>query len=174
MYRIMIVDDEEQILRALGRILKRNGEWEFETYSRPDDALKRIQTTPFDLILSDYRMPGMNGVEFLTEVKKFQPDSARLILSGQADLGGLLGAINEAEIFRFIDKPWDDYDLITTMKQALVHRDMVLTNRMLADQVRQQQASIDLQRKELERLEASSPGLTKVNWGPNGEIILEE
>lgn len=174
MRRLMIVDDEDNVLTALQRVCRRQPDWEVETCNDPQAALKYAQASNFDLFLSDYRMPEMNGVQFLTEVKKIQPDAMRLILSGQTDREGMLGAINKAQIYRFIDKPWQDYDLLTTLQQALSFRDISLENRILANQVREQQRELMLRKMALQRYKTSHPDLFKIEWTPDGSIILDE
>ena len=173
MYRIMIVDDELNILNSLNRVLKRKKEWEIETYENVADALKRVQTMTFELVISDYKMPGMDGVEFLNEVKTFQPDAMRVILSGFTEMEALLDAINRAEIFRYICKPWDDHDLIGTITQALEYREVLVENRRLADQVRQQQEELRNRKSELERLAEEHPALVELNWAADGSIIVD-
>jgi response regulator RpfG family c-di-GMP phosphodiesterase len=116
----------------------------------------------------------MDGVAFLKAMREIQPDAVRFILSGFADLGGLIGAINEARIHRFISKPWDDYALIADIRQALEFRNLQIENQRLADQVRHQQGLISHQELELARLEAESPGITKVRRRADGGILLEE
>jgi DNA-binding NtrC family response regulator len=173
MNRIMVVDDEDNILRALRRVLSGNDQ-DVELFSNPHEALRRVQVAIFDLIISDYRMPDMDGVHFLCEVKKLQPESMRIIISGHADMQGLLGAINEAEIFRFVRKPWDDYDLQATVQNALLHRSVLVENRRLADQVRRQREILHRQSAAIRKLETRYPGLTKVNWGVDGSVVMEE
>ncbi|MDH3689303.1 MAG: response regulator, partial [Gammaproteobacteria bacterium] len=90
------------------------------------------------------------------------------------DLEALLAAINQAEIYRFISKPWKDYELKATLSQALVHRAVLLENKRLADQVRAQQTQLVEQHKILEKLETESPGITRVRWAEDGSIILGE
>ncbi len=174
MYRIMLVDDEERILKALSRVLGRNKTMEIELFTAPESALKRAQTAVFDLVLSDYRMPQMDGVVFLTQLKMIQPESMRIIISGHADLNGLLEAINQAEIYRFISKPWDDYELRETVEKALAIRDLTVENRRLADQVRRQREEIERHRRIIERIEVLHPELMNVNWGEDGSIFLDE
>ncbi len=173
MHRIMIVDDEINVLNALRRMLVANG-FEAEIFSNPGEALRRAQTANFDLVISDYRMPDMDGIRFLKEMKRLQPDTMRLILSGHADLEGLIGAVNEAEVFRFISKPWYDPDFIMCTRQALEYRDVLIENRRLADTVRSQRAELDLQRTALQKLESEYPELIKVNWAEDGSIMLGE
>jgi two-component system, probable response regulator PhcQ len=119
-------------------------------------------------------MPEMTGVELLTEIKELQPDAMRLILSGYTDLTALLDAINRAEIYRFICKPWMEYEILVTLKQALTHRDMLLENKHLSDQVRQQQQELNRRKQMLENFAVAHPTLVDVNWGPDGSITLDE
>ena len=174
MNRIMIVDDEPNILNSLRRVLKRQEDWEIEVFDNVDDALKRAQTMTFEMVISDYRMPGMDGVEFLNAVRKFQPDAMRIILSGFTELQALLDAINEAEIYRYICKPWDDHELIATIGRALAHREVLVENRHLADQVRQQQEELDKRKSALEKLAEKNPALVHIDWADDGSIIVDE
>ncbi|MDA8094438.1 MAG: response regulator [Betaproteobacteria bacterium] len=180
MHRIMLVDDETNILHALRRALPHELHYEgaafpitMEAFSEPEAALQRATETAFDAVISDYRMPAMNGVEFLTGLKTIQPQIARIILSGYADLQALVGAINEAQIFRFIAKPWSDYELKSALAQALAYRAVTLENQRLADEVRVQRGQLSRQAMELRRLEEEHPGITRVNWGPDGSILVE-
>lgn len=178
--RILLVDDEPNILSALQRLLRhglrgdgRPG-YPIEIFSDPLAALARARETSFALAISDYRMPRMSGVEFLTELRIVQPDCARIILSGYTDLNALIAAINEAEISRFISKPWTDYDLLCTVRQVLRIRELATENQRLADQVRVQQGQISAHEAELRRLERLEPGITHVVWGEDGSFILED
>ncbi|MDD5330694.1 MAG: response regulator [Sulfuricella sp.] len=182
MYRIMLVDDEPNILSALRRLFAAQSfldsddfKFQVETFDSPLQALQRADDgAAFDLVISDYRMPGMDGVAFLKAFKKIQPNAERLILSGYADLEALVGAINEAHIFRFIAKPWHEFELKSAVAQALAHHDLLLDNQRLADQVRMQRGVISKQELALRRLEQDSPGITKVHWGADGSVILDE
>ena len=174
MYRILLLDDEENIVNSLKRSLRKISDWEIETFTSGAEALRRANSSSFDLYISDFRMPEMNGVEFLTEVKKIQPNSARIILSGYTDLKALVGAINEAEIFRFINKPWNDYEIILTIEQALKYKDMLTENLYLANQVREQNEKLNENEKLLTKLEEHSPGITQVNWSDDGSITIDD
>lgn len=131
MYRILIVDDEQNVLNALRREL--HGEYEIEAFDKPVEALERAQQAHFDLVIADYQMPVINGIEFLKQFGKLQPDAARLVLSGEADFGAVAGALNEAHIYRFVAKPWDSTELAVTLAQALAHRATLQDNRRLAE-----------------------------------------
>ncbi len=180
MTRIMLVDDEENVLRALRRALhvptvSEDAFYIVEMFTSPQQALARAaEGMLFDIVISDYRMPGMDGVAFLKAFREIQPDAVRFILSGYADLSGLIGAINEARIHRFIAKPWDDYALLADIQQALEFKALQIENRLLADQVREQQGLISRQELELARLEAETPGITKVRRREDGGILLDD
>lgn len=172
MYRIMLVDDEPNVLRALVRLLT-GPRYAIETFDSAEAALQRAQAATFDLVLSDYRMPGMDGVAFLTRFRAIQPDTMRLILSGHTDWQALLAAINQAEIYRFLPKPWDGDDLKLTIERALEHRAMLLENRRLAEEVRRQQAQLSQQEAALRELERTNPELARVTWGEDGSVLLD-
>ena len=182
MSRILIVDDDDKILSALRRVLSITpctaGDVTFrirvDTFDSPEEALEKARHTAYDLVISDYRMPVMNGVQFLKAFREIQPDTARLILSGYTDLNGLIGAINEAGISRFIAKPWNDYELVSTIGQVLALRDLTLENQRLADQARLGMGVISEEEIERKRLEADEPGITHVCWGPDGSVLLDE
>ena len=104
-------------------------ELETEAFASPVAALARARVAAFDVILSDYRMPGMDGVEFLRRARELQPDAARLILSGHADRDAIERAFDEVRIYRFIAKPWNDAVLVSAIAEALNHRDLLLEQR---------------------------------------------
>ncbi|OMH25897.1 response regulator [Motiliproteus sp. MSK22-1] len=173
MNRVMIVDDEPGVLNSLKRAL-RGESWVLMTYSDPEEALNVAAKEVISLVISDYRMPQMDGVTFLKEFKAIQPESFRMVLSGQADMAAVLSAINEAEIYRFVTKPWNNDDLKISIDTALKHRDILMENQRLADLVRKQQIQLDYQKTELDRLETECPGITQVNWDSDGCIILND
>jgi len=115
MYRVLLVDDEPNILSALRRSLSAidarqlDGEaLHFEMFTSPEAAISRSDEQDFDLVISDYRMPSMNGVEFLARIMELQPSVPRVIISGYADREAIIAAVNTVHLARFIEKPWDD------------------------------------------------------------------
>ena len=169
--KILLVDDEVNVLRALSRLLRA---YPLTTATSGEEALLLANEVIFDLVISDYRMPGMDGVTFLTQFRRIQPDSIRMILTGYADLEGLQHAINDAEVFRFINKPWSNLEISHAVEKGLEHKRIMQENQALADQVRRQQALLNEQEAILKALEEEEPGITHVNWGPDGSIILDE
>lgn len=177
MRKILLVDDETNILHALRRTLTRafaGQDVRIELFDDPRAALERAAETVFDLVISDYRMPTMDGVTFLKAFRELQPDSVRLILSGTTDFDILVSAINEAEIQRYLIKPWADEEVVDTVRTALEKRAQTLEDRRLADEMRLQQGGITVEELELRRLEEQEPGITKVKWGPDGSVLLDE
>ncbi len=116
--RILLVDDEPHVTRNLAIGLRRKP-WEVETAASGYEGLERMREEPFDVVVSDERMPGMAGSEFLTRVAAEFPDTVRIILSGQASLDATIRAINEAGIFRFLTKPCTPEDWIACLEAAI-------------------------------------------------------
>lgn len=173
--RILLVDDEESICKALVRQLRavdRAGEppYRIEWYVDPNAALQRAREAAFDIALSDYRMPGMDGVAFLNAFRALQPACARLILSGQTDLAGLVRAINEAGISRFLAKPWSEAELVLAVESALRDRLLMLENHLLADEMRALRGCLTSHEAELRRLEREHPGITRARWSSEGAL----
>ncbi|MGZ5790150.1 MAG: response regulator [Burkholderiaceae bacterium] len=176
MRRILLVDDEINVLRALQRALRQSAfdeKLQIEIHTDTQQALARSSEVAFDIVISDYRMPEMNGVEFLTAFKQIQPDTVRLMLSASTEFNILMDAINQSEVFRYITKPWQDEELQETILLALARRDQALEELRLFDQLRLQFGEMTPQELEAKRLEAEEPGITKVNWGPDGSVHLE-
>ncbi len=139
-HRILLVDDEQPILNAVRRELSTpplgHFYYEIEAFSNPVKALERSREQEFEVVLSDCRMPEMDGLEFLKAFAKLQPDCARVVLSGQTDFDALVRMINETHIFRFIPKPWSSYFLKSTIAQAVEFRLAHVENRRMAKQLR--------------------------------------
>jgi response regulator RpfG family c-di-GMP phosphodiesterase len=139
-YRILLVDDEPEVLNALRRELSSpplgHNHYAIETFTSAEEALECARSQPFDLAISDFLMPGMDGLEFLREFAQIRPDAVRILISGRADNETIRAAINDTHIYRCISKPWHDYYLKGSVSQALAWRDEVLENRRLADEMR--------------------------------------
>lgn len=176
MRRILLLDDEVSVLHALQRTLRAcfpMDDLTIETFSNPEEALLRSGEIPFDVVVSDYRMPGMDGVAFLTMIKGIQPDAIRLVLSASTEFETVMHAVNHAEVFRYIAKPWQTDELADTIRQAFVKHDQALEDRRLADELRAKRGQLTPQEIETRRLEAEEPGITKVKWGEDGSVRLD-
>ncbi len=177
--RLLLVDDEQNILSSLRRSIQTmppalfGGRPQVEVFDDPLKALARAGEQAFDLVISDYRMPGIDGVEFLSRLIKLQPSIARLILSGYADMQAVVAAVNRTQICRFISKPWDDQALGSAIGQALENRRLQVENKRLADLLRVQQGELSASRVALQRMEQLYPGLTQVKRDADGAIELD-
>jgi adenylate cyclase len=115
---VLFVDDEVNILKALARLFRREP-IRVLTASSADDALAVLAREPVRVIVSDQRMPGMPGVKLLARVRERWPDVVRIMLTGYTEIDVAVEAINHGEIFRLLTKPWDDWSLRATVRQAL-------------------------------------------------------
>lgn len=125
---LLIVDDEENIVRALSRLLRRDG-YRIYTASGGEDGLRVLAQHPVHVVVSDQRMPGMSGSEFLKEVKRTYPETIRIILSGYAEIGTVTAALNDGAAYKFLVKPWDDQELRAYIQDAF----MAHTERFFAE-----------------------------------------
>lgn len=116
--RVLLVDDEENVLRSLKRVLRRET-FEVVAVTSGEAALKILEDQRVDLIVSDARMPGLDGPTLLTRVRRRWPWIVRILLTGYADMTSTIKAINDGQIYQYISKPWDDEELRTTIRQAL-------------------------------------------------------
>ena len=125
MIRVLVVDDEPGITRALARLLRSEG-FDVETANDPTAALGFMDRREVDVVISDERMPGGSGVEFLETCAREHPETVRVLLTGQADARIASEAVNRAEVFRFLWKPWDDAQVIAIVREAAWRRSLLL------------------------------------------------
>ena len=128
---LLLVDDEENILASLRRLLRRDG-YHIITATSGAQGLQRLAENRVDVILSDQRMPGMTGVEFLRRAKELYPQTMRMSLSGYTELQSITDAINEGAVCKFLTKPWDDERLRAHVHEAFVQKDLDDENRELS------------------------------------------
>ena len=148
--KVLFVDDEENVLSAIRRMLFEETYEQFFA-SDGDEALELIAKTPVHVIISDMRMPKMDGVTFLEKTCEILPDAIRVILSGQADLYSIKEAINRGGIWRFIAKPWNDEDMKCTIRNALDLYAIQHDRKRLLEVLTQKNAELSSLNAELER-----------------------
>ncbi|MBX3601214.1 MAG: response regulator [Rubrivivax sp.] len=136
-WTLLAVDDEPNILAALRRLFRATG-WRVLTAGHAEEALALLATEAVDAVLSDMRMPGMDGVQLLERVSQGWPRTARLLLTGQGDLGSTIAAINRGRLHRYITKPWDDDELLLTLRQVAQIQQLEADKRAL-EQITQRQ-----------------------------------
>jgi serine/threonine-protein kinase len=114
--RVLCVDDEPHVLRALTWLLGR--QFDVCTATNAADALGLVQKNDYDVVISDQRMPGVSGVDFLRDVRKCAPRAMRILLTGYSDLDAVVRSANESEVFRFVTKPWNVQELSNLVAEA--------------------------------------------------------
>jgi diguanylate cyclase (GGDEF)-like protein/PAS domain S-box-containing protein len=124
---ILLVDDEENVLRALSRVLRRDG-YTIHTATSAAEGMQILATQRVQVIMSDQRMPGTSGVEFLSRVKEMYPDTVRIILSGYTDLATVTDAINRGAIYKFLTKPWNDDEIRQQVQEAFRRHTAIATS----------------------------------------------
>ena len=160
-FTLLFVDDEEGVLNALRRIFM-DENYAILTASSGDKALKILEERQVHLLITDHRMPGMNGAELLKLVRERYPETIRIMLTGYADVTSIMGAVKEGAVYKFITKPWNDEDLRLTVSLALQQYVLMHENRHLKELARQQQSKI-----------RNYAGLFEENRGMLGDILVK-
>lgn len=151
-HTVLIVDDEEQIGRALGRLMKGIGvKYVYMPSGQEAFDWMRKASLPFSLILSDQRMPGMTGAQFLAKAKEISPDTIRFLITGYADVDAVTDAVNKGSIHRYISKPWDNNVLVETVKSGLEQYELIMENHRLFALAKEQNAKLYALNTELKK-----------------------
>ncbi|MCM2264948.1 MAG: response regulator [Desulfuromonadales bacterium] len=135
--RILIIDDEIHVLRALQRALQNEG-YEIVTTTSAEEALTLLRRYKFKVVITDERMPGMFGSELLATITVRQPEVVKMLLTGYASVEAAIRAVNEGEVYRFLTKPWDDFELKLAIRAGIENYDLKMKNRKLQALVRTQ------------------------------------
>lgn len=155
---LLLVDDEENILSALTRLLRREGYQIFRATSGMAGLELLEQHEGIGVIVSDQRMPELTGVEFLRKVKELYPDTVRIVLSGYTDLNSVTDAINQGEVYKFLTKPWDDALLRKNIDEAFQHYELKKENDRLTRELQDANVELNGINKDLQRrVGADSP-----------------
>jgi DNA-binding NtrC family response regulator len=164
-FTILLVDDEENILKSLGRLLRSEG-YRILTAQSGEEGLLKLEDDEYmvDLVISDHLMPAMSGIEFLKRVRVEHPHVLTIMLTGHSELDTVIEAVNEAGIYKFILKPWNNEDLRQTVKRALELKTLVMERDSLLQKIKTK----DVILKELER---KHPGITKAGRDDDGSAL---
>ncbi|BBO91678.1 response regulator [Desulfosarcina ovata] len=150
-HTVLCVDDEPNILNALKRLLRKE-EYRLLTGSSGRQGLEILSANEVHIVISDQRMPEMNGTEFLKEVRAGYPDILRIILTGYTDVDTITEAINEGHIYKFFLKPWNDQNLKLEIRQALEQYDLIQANKGLNEQLHAQNEALKKMNENLETI----------------------
>ncbi len=181
--KIVVVDDEKIVTSAFSTLLKVEGFCDAHFFNNPNEALIFLKNNVPDLVISDFLMPDMNGLEFLSEVKKLYPEVSKILLTGYADKENAIRAINEIGLYRYIEKPWNNDDLIISIKNGIERS-------YLHSELHKKISELENAKKELEKYSHNLEDIVKertddllqsnaklegiVNYCADGIIILNE
>jgi DNA-binding NtrC family response regulator len=116
---VVLVDDEEMVLTSVSALLMLETECNVHTFLSPAEAIRHLETHPVDLVVSDYLMPQMNGIQLLAKSKELQPEAARVLLTGHADKASAIQAINAVGLYHYLEKPWENAQLLMIVSSAV-------------------------------------------------------
>jgi YesN/AraC family two-component response regulator len=150
-HTILCVDDEENILNSLKRLLRKES-YRLLTAPSGADGLKLLEENSVHLVISDQRMPQMDGTQFLAKVKEEYPDAIRIILTGYTNVDSITESINKGHVYKFLLKPWNDQSLKLEIKQALEQYDLIQANKILHKKVLKQNEELKTMNENLEAL----------------------
>ncbi|HEB75712.1 MAG TPA: response regulator [Nitrospirae bacterium] len=163
---ILLVDDEPNIISSLKRVLM-DEQYTIFSANSGAEALDILKEQRIKVVISDERMPGMSGAEFLSIVRNRFPGVVRIVLTGHASIEAAMSAVNNGEIYRFFTKPWNDVELKLSIRSAVEKHDLEAENRRLLSIVRTQAL-------ELKLLEKRYPNITKIERDDDGNLILPD
>lgn len=146
--QVLFIDDEESIVDGIQRLFFKEPYGIIAT-TDIEQARGTLAAGKIKVVVCDHRMPVMLGVKFLEEVKKAHPDIVRILFTGYADFPMVEEAINQGEIYRFISKPWKTIELVATVRQAIVHHDLVEENKELFDETKRRREELEITNKKL-------------------------
>jgi DNA-binding NtrC family response regulator len=164
---IVCVDDDDAILAAVGRSLRRENAWEVRTSNDPHQVIAWISGEQVAVLVSDYEMPEMTGAQLAAQAKRIRPETVRILLTGKRTLETAIDGIHQGEIFRFLGKPFEDRMLRQTVQEAVErHRELLALS---GDRQRRE-------RREALRagLEAEYPGISKVPARQRGQLVVSD
>ncbi len=126
---VLIVDDEDMVITSIRAFLQLETDYKVTGVTEPVEAVKYLETNPVDVVVSDYLMPKMTGLQVLAKAKDLQPEAARVLLTGHADKQSAIQAINEVGLFQYLEKPWDNAQLLLVIQSAIERTKLLRTLR---------------------------------------------
>ncbi len=166
--RVLCIDDDDIMIEAMKRVL-RDSHYDLDCCISPVQALEWMEENPYDVVISDVGMPGLNGIELLSEMYQRWPDSERLVLSGQSDFNVALAAINEGHVSRFFIKPCNTDELKLAIKDAIRKKELLEAARHLYQRCQDLEGTVEHLLNNAEEPSSSMPmpaaeGNIKIDW----------
>jgi len=122
---VMVVDDEEMVITSIRAFLRLETEYHIQGFTNPLEAAKYLESNPVEVVVTDYLMPKMNGIQLLAKAKEYQPEAARVLLTGHADKQSAIQAINDIGLYQYLEKPWDNAQLLLVIQSAIERTTLV-------------------------------------------------
>jgi DNA-binding NtrC family response regulator len=148
---ILIVDDEEMVLTSLNAYLTLETEYNVESFTDAEEAIAFMAENQVDVVISDYLMPKMNGIQFLGHAKESQPETSRILLTGHADKQSAIEAINQVGLFQYIEKPWDNAALLLIIRNGTERTQLLRSLRNKIQQLDEAHSTMKTAQSELIR-----------------------
>lgn len=148
---VLIVDDEEMVITSLRAYLQLETDYEIHGFTSPEQALKFIESSPIDVAVSDYLMPKISGIQLLAKAKAVQPEASRVLLTGHADKQSAIQAINEVGLYQYVEKPWENAQLLLIIQNGIERAKLLRTLREKVSELDAAHSSLkDVQRRLLQ------------------------
>lgn len=179
---IVAVDDEKMVTSAFKTLFKVEGYNDVHLFNNPKEAVEFLKENTPDLIISDFIMPEMNGLEFLTEAKKLHPEVSMILLTGYADKENAIKAINEIGLYKYIEKPWDNDDLMMNIRNGIERSHLLENLRNKISELEMAQKQLKDYSENLEKLvaertadlsEANKKLTGIINYCADGIVIID-
>jgi len=146
-HTILVIDDEPDVVKSVQDLLRL--EYRVLGTTRAEEGLQILERETVHVVMTDQRMPGMTGVEFLRHLRTEHPDAIRLLFTGYADIRAVIEAINEGNVYRYITKPWDPDELETVIREAVDRYDMIVERKRLMEELRDKNEELEKRNEEL-------------------------
>src|SRR5271169_3873816 len=146
-HSLLVVDDEADLVHSVQDLLR--FDYRVLGATRATDGLKIMEQEPIHIVMSDQRMPEMNGVEFLKRLRERYPDTVRLLFTAYADIKAVIDAINQGNVYRYISKPWEPQELQAVLRQAVEHYDLLAERKRLVVELEEKNRQLESANAEL-------------------------
>ncbi len=146
---IVIVDDEEMVVTSLSSFLSLETDYIVKAFTSVSQALEFVKNNDVDLVMSDYLMPEMDGITFLAHVRDLRPQVPRIILTGYADKENAIKAINEVGLFQYLEKPWDNDDILIVLRNGLERNKLMKKLQEKIDEINRAYAELQVLQREI-------------------------
>lgn len=145
---VVIVDDEDMVITSVRAFLMLETEHVVKGFTDPEEAVKFMEENCIDVVVSDYLMPKLTGIQLLTKAKQLQPEASRVLLTGHADKQSAISAINEVALFQYLEKPWDNAQLLLVINSGIERANLYRTLREKVSELDTAHSSLkDVQRR---------------------------